>query len=382
MKEKVKSSKKIKLGFVSDAIYPYNKGGKEKRLFEITTRLAKENFDVTIYCMKWWKGKEIERIEDGVKLHAISPYFPLYANNKRSFSQAIFFMLHCFKLLKKDFDILDVDHMPHLVLFSTKIVCLLKGKKMIGSWNEVWGRKYWMQYAGPIMGSIAYIVEITSVKLPNVLLSISPHTTEKLKNELQVTQQIFTVPLGVDQAVITKTPAAKQKYDCMYAGRLLAHKNVSTLIQAMSIMKKKNPKISCLIVGEGPEKPNLKKLVQNLKLEKNITFLDFITEETGLYAQMKSAQVFVLPSLREGFGLVVIEANACNIPVVVIDHKDNASKNLVKNGENGYVAQNSPQSMEKGITKLLSLTKKDYKQYVNKYDWENVIKDLKPIYSL
>src|ERR1700677_1781114 len=109
-----------KIAVVSDSVYPFNKGGKEKRIYDITTRLAAEGYDVTVYCMKWWEGDERQIERDGVKLCAISPYYPLYAGNRRSMKEAVFFALHCLSLLGKHFDIIEVDHMPHPVLFTTK----------------------------------------------------------------------------------------------------------------------------------------------------------------------------------------------------------------------------------------------------------------------
>src|SRR5680860_553087 len=102
----------MKIAFVSDAIYPYNEGGKEKRLFEVTTRLAKRGYDINLYCMKWWKGSR-DKIENGVHLHAICKYYSLYSGERRSIVQALMFGTACLKLIKEDFDIIDVDHMPH-----------------------------------------------------------------------------------------------------------------------------------------------------------------------------------------------------------------------------------------------------------------------------
>src|SRR5688572_4712282 len=101
--------KKLNIAIVSDAIYPYNKGGKEKRIFEISTRLAKAGHEVHIYCMKWWgadrrlsppasaarQGRNAQpindnhRMENGVHLHAISPLYPLYSGQRRSIKQAL-----------------------------------------------------------------------------------------------------------------------------------------------------------------------------------------------------------------------------------------------------------------------------------------------------
>ena len=119
-------------------------------------------------------------VDEGVQLKAISPYFPLYAGEKRSIKEALFFSLHCLKLIKEDFDIIDVDHMPHLVLFSTKIVALLKRKKLHVIWNEVWGISYWVKYMGPSGGLAALVEKITSM-LPDKFTAVSEHTACVLK---------------------------------------------------------------------------------------------------------------------------------------------------------------------------------------------------------
>ncbi|GAI68661.1 unnamed protein product, partial [marine sediment metagenome] len=68
---------------------------------------------------------------------------------------------------------------------------------------------------------------------------------------------------------------------------------------------------------------------------------------------MKSSKVFVLPSTREGFGIVVIEANACGIPVMTINHKDNAASDLIEEGKNGFVCQLDEKEIAKNIMKVI-----------------------------
>jgi glycosyltransferase involved in cell wall biosynthesis len=380
--EDLLAPQKKKIAVVSDAIYPFNKGGKEKRLYDITTRLAAQGYEVTIYCMKWWKGEDVI-VEDGVTLHAISPYYPLYANNRRSITEAIFFALHCFKLLNKDFDVIEVDHMPHTVLFTMKIVCLLKGKKMIATWHEVWGKGYWNDYLGA-GGTFAYWVEKLSAQLPDTIIAVSSHTARNLRSTLETKREILMIPNGLDIGPIANIDPAPADPDILFAGRLLSHKNVDVLLRAMRILAEKDPNISLTIVGEGPEKENLEKLTDELGIRKNVSFVDFFTDHNDLYRTMHASKVFVLPSTREGFGISVIEANASGLPVVTIDHEQNAAKELIVDGENGVLSALDEVSLANAILKALQM-KKDrmvYTRYTEKYNWDNIVPEIKKAYGL
>lgn len=374
----------MKIAFVSDAIYPYNKGGKEKRMYEISTRLAKRGHNVHVYCMKWWKEKETQRIENGVHLHAISRYYPLYSGKRRSIKEAVMFAFACFKLIREDFDVVDVDHIPYFALFSTKVVCILKRTKLIASWHEVWGREYWKEYLGGL-GNIAYVIEKLSVLMPDRIISVSEHTTNKLKNDLLSKKDIITISNGVDFEKIKKIHASSEKSDVIFAGRLFSHKNVDMLIKSIAALNENRPDIKCLIIGDGSEEKNLEALTQKLNLEKNIKFFGFLENHDDVYALMKSSKVFVLPSTREGFGIVVIEANACGIPVITINHKDNAARDLIEEGKNGFVCQLNEEEIAKRIIRILENNsgrnmKEACKDLAKKYDWGKIVDEIEKIY--
>jgi D-inositol-3-phosphate glycosyltransferase len=231
-----------KIAFVSDAIYEFNKGGKEKRLNDVTKKLVENGYEVTVYCMKWWEGKDIFE-KDGIRYHAISPFYPLYHNERRSIKQAVLFAINSLKMINKDFDIMDVDHIPHLVLFSTKLVCVLRRKTMVVTWHEVWGKKYWRKYLGLCMGTMAYMVEKVSSKLPNRIISVSDHTTNDLRKVLGVRKPIYTIPNGIDFDYIQKSRPSPEASDIIFAGRLLSNKNIDVLLHAISILKNKTQNI-------------------------------------------------------------------------------------------------------------------------------------------
>lgn len=371
----------LRIAMVSDAIYPYNIGGKEKRIYEVSRRLAAKGHEVTIYTMKWWKGKKTRVMHEGVVHEAISPYYPLYSGERRSMREAIFFALHTFKLLTKKFDVLDADHMPHLVLFPLKIVCFLKGKKLHATWNEVWGRKYWVKYLG-LLGYVAYIIEYLSVKLPDTFLSISHYTADKLHSEFHVRQPIIVIPNGIDVSAMNQIQASKTTSDVIYTGRLLEHKNVDKLIHAIALVKKTYPGITCRIVGNGPEEVNLKNLVKKLQLENNVLFNDFLPENKDIFALIKSSKTFVLPSSREGFGLVAIEAQSLGVPVLTYNHVHNAAKDLIKDGGNGYLFDMKRRPLDKMLTQALEapFDKKSIAASAKEYDWNTITERIEAEY--
>ena len=367
----------MKIAIVSDAVYPYNKGGKEKRIYEISTRLVKLGHEVHIYCMKWFD--ENHRIEDGVHLHAIGPHYPLYSGERRSIRQAIMFGLSCLRLIKEDFDVVDVDHMPFFPLFTVKLVCLLKGKKMIATWAEVWGRRYWDHYLGKL-GIFASFIEKLSVKLPDKIICGSKHCERRLKSILRREKNCFTIPNGVDLEVIGNIKPAQIASDIIFCGRLLKHKHVDLLLRAVKLLTG----VKCIIVGDGPEKDNLIALANELKIANNVSFLGFLNDHNDVYALMKSSKVFVLPSDREGFGIAVLEANACGLPVITLNNLSNGSRDLIKEGHNGYLIKADPEELANKIDKVLikSNFKKKIGDLHKKYQWKYVIPRILEVYKI
>lgn len=340
-----------RLAFVIDAVHPFNRGGRERRLWEITRRLARDGHEVHVYTMKWWLGPSTIEL-DGVSLHALCRYYPLYRGTRRSTTQALLFGFATLKLLTKQFDTLDVDHIPYFPLFSARLVCCLRRKRLTATWHEVWGREYWTSYIGS-SARLAYLVERLSARMPHQIISVSRQTSERLRKQLEVICPISTVPLGVDVASIDAAAFSAVTTDVLYAGRLLDHKNVDILVRAVAIAAAHRPGLRCTIIGEGPERLTLEQLTRDLGVSDSVTFVGFLPDEE-LYGSMKSSGIFVLPSIREGFGLVVLEANACGLPVITVRHPDNAARHLILEGRNGFLANLDATDLARVILLALS----------------------------
>jgi glycosyltransferase involved in cell wall biosynthesis len=114
-----------------------------------------------------------------------------------------------------------------------------------------------------------------------------------------------------------------------------------------------------------------------------VEFAGFMDGYNELIGTMKSSKVLVLPSEREGFGMVVVEANACGIPIVVVDYPMNAAKNLVHEGENGYISKPDPEDLAQTIIKTLKNRTKMVETSIamsKDYDWDRIVDQLEHVY--
>ncbi len=377
------SPHKIKLAIVYDAIYPYVKGGAEKRFYEIGKRLTKNGYEVHWYGMKLWRGKKVVR-KEGIYLHGISKAMPLYTKNgKRSIWQAFYFGLSCLKLINEDFDVIDCCGFPYFSLFTCKLVCFFKKKKLNSTWHEVWGENYWKKYLGKLY-IFGTLIEKMSIKLPDTIIIVSPQTENKIKTYLGFNKKIYMIPNGIDIEIINKIKQNKIKSDVIYSGRLMEFKHIDMLIKVIKNIKTEIPSISCIIIGDGPEKKKLINLTKNLNLQNNIKFTGFLKNHDEVYSYIKSSKVFVLPSTREGFGIVVLEANACGIPVVTINHISNAGKDLIKDKINGFLADFNQKALAEKILTAIKTGGNMKQKCINKarsYDWNQITGSLMEVYK-
>jgi glycosyltransferase involved in cell wall biosynthesis len=137
----------------------------------------------------------------------------------------------------------------------------------------------------------------------------------------------------------------------LFVGRLAPEKNVSLLIEAYVKLKERRSDIALMIVGDGSEAGKLKRFVKEKRIE-DVCFTGYVIFPE-LIQYYKMADVFVLPSAHEPWGLVVNEAMIMGLPVVVSDCVG-CRVDLVKNGENGYVFENdSVSNLKEKMSEIL-----------------------------
>jgi glycosyltransferase involved in cell wall biosynthesis len=205
------------------------------------------------------------------------------------------------------------------------------------------------------------------VMIPN---GVNVNVYDKIESDLESFRARFALP---EEKIV------------LYVGRLVYEKGIHVLINAVpKVLEKVNAKF--IIVGSGYMKDQLLNIVRSMSLEHKVLFLGFADDETLLRLQ-KCADVSVVPSLFEPFGIVALEAMAAKSPVVVSD--TGGLSEIVKHNVTGFKAYpNNPESLAWGITKILLdenyrnyIRENAYRQVQDKYDWEKIALQTKAIYN-
>lgn len=155
--------------FVIDAVYPVNKGGRERRLWEIARRLARDGHDVRVFTMKWWSGPR------PIELDGVWPRFhPLHRGARRSMTHAPLFGVAASRHLTERRHTIGSDHMPYFPLISARPICCLRSKRLTAAWHEVWGREYWASIAVLLLWLSRSSLPAIGGRSPNYAWTLSP----------------------------------------------------------------------------------------------------------------------------------------------------------------------------------------------------------------
>ena len=372
-------SRRPVVAMVTDAVHPFNHGGKEQRYAEVTRRLS-HDCDVRVFTMKWWVGDRVLHIDD-VEYVAICPKTALYSGARRSLFEASIFGLACLKLMVTQFDALEADHIPFAPLFALRAVCTVRRKRLVVTWHEVWGKELWQDYLGPKLGYLAWWVERGSMLMPDHIVAASSQTADRLRPYVRRGTRIDVAPNGLDLELIRRVEPVAKRTDLVFVGRLLAHKHVDLLLEAMALLAKEGHRLTCRVIGQGPELDRLREQARDLQIECEVEFLDDVEDQATVYALLKAADIFVFPSVREGFGMSVLEAIACGLPVVTTCAPDNHSSALVERTGRGIVCEPTGPDVARAIQRLRCLVPArgeladrecELQAVLRQYDWDAV----------
>ena len=339
-------------------------GGVERRIMETTKRLQAQ-VDIKVYCGTKTGFKQPATI-DGVG------FVPCYSTD-RIFPLDNWFFNR--SLSKKASDINADIYEAHAVSgygFPQKLKKMGIKKPFIHTIHGVLADEYeqakkngYPSFRGRIanyfMHRLANLEEKTAQNA-TLIVTISNYSLEKIRENYGIDKgKVRIVPNGVDVEKFKpmKNPALLKRHfglgnePCvLFVGSLIPRKGISFLVEAAKRIIKENAETKFLIVGEGPQKNQLTIALESVNLSGNFKFLGNLKED-DLSAVYNCADVFVLPSIQEGQGIVLLEAQACGKPVVAFDI--GGVNEAARNGETGLlVDRGSSEELGNALLRLLS----------------------------
>jgi len=248
-----------------------------------------------------------------------------FGENKTSLSRTIRFTLAAIqaglKIIKKEK--IDIIHSNAIAGPAGAWLSYLSSKKHIMLIHDVYSAdpnfwKEWKKQEGnssfnALLGKLLEKVYVHSRYA--AIHTVSEASREDLI-KVGVKKPIYVIynAIPIKDAKIIQT----NSYQFVYVGRLVFYKNLQVVIKALKLLKEKFSEINLIIIGKGPYRIHLEKLVEQYNLQKNVTFMGHVSDEEKNQI-IASSQALVFPSLFEGFGLVILEAFMQKKPVLVSD---------------------------------------------------------------
>lgn len=329
----------MRICLVYDCLYPYSIGGAERWLRGLGEDLARRGHDVTYVTRRQWERGD-EPVIEGLRVVAVAPGGPLYteAGRRRIWPPIRFglgVLVHMLRR-RRDYDALHAIAFPYFSLIALRIAAPRLETGV--DWFEVWSRHYWRNYVGGIGGRIGHAVQRLCIRLtPRAFVFSDLHgrrlREEGLRGDVVRLSGLYSGPFEAEEGAATaREPLV------VFAGRHIPEKRADAVPAAVAAARREVPELRGLILGDGPEHDTVTRAIATAGATAFVEAPGFVESER-VHSSLAAASCHVLPSEREGYGMVVIEAAASGTPSVVVAEEDNAAVELIEDGVNGFVAK-------------------------------------------
>jgi glycosyltransferase involved in cell wall biosynthesis len=326
----------VRICVVYDCLYPHTVGGAERWYRNLSLRLAAEGHEVTYLTLRQWEPGD-EPDLPGVRVIAAAPRMALYAGGRRRILPPLVFGLGTLRHLLgrgRRYDVVHTASFPYFSLLAAGVARRAGGFRLVVDWHEVWTRAYWREYLGPLGGRVGWWVQRACLRIPQRAFCFSRLNERRLREE--GVRGEATVLEGQFEGSAVEAPRAAEPV-VVFAGRHIPEKRPAAVVAAVARARETIPELRAEIYGDGPERERVLAAIAEHGLEGVVEAPGFV-EGSVVEDALGRALCLLLPSRREGYGLVVLEAFSRGTPVVLAHGDDNAATELVVAGENGWVA--------------------------------------------
>jgi glycosyltransferase involved in cell wall biosynthesis len=338
----------MRIAIVYDCLYPNTVGGAERWLRALVEDLGQDHEITYVTRRQWQRGEEPEI--EGVRCVAVSRGGTLYRDDgsRRLGPPALFAVGVFFHFLRhrRDYDVVDCVSYPYLPLIALRAALVGRRRtKVFCTWLECLTPEYFRTYGGRLSGRVFAWIQSLCVQLSPSAFAISELVADRLYEAGFEGEMHRLTGFWIDgRERPPADPGAGRAVEpagdgplVLFAGRHVPDKRVAVLPEALAIARQREPGLRAVIVGDGPERVRVVEQLETLGLTGSVTAPGFVSR-AALDELYGDADCVVSPSIRDGYGIAVVEAAGAGIPAVVCRHPDNAATELVEEGVNGAVA--------------------------------------------
>ena len=345
----------MRICLVYDCLFPHTVGGAERWYRNLGERLAADGHEVTYLTLRQWDRGADPGVA-GVDVRAVGPRMALYvsdASGRRRILPPLVFglgVLWHLLLRGRRYDAVHTASFPYFSLLAAALAKPLHRYAIVVDWHEVWSAAYWRAYLGRVGGAVGALVQRLCARVPQRAFCFSRLHAARLRGEgLRGEPTVLT---GEYVGSLDPPVPAPARPVVVFAGRHIPEKRVPALLPALARARAAASELRAELYGDGPERPRVLAEIERLGLGDVVDAPGFVAH-AEVEEALRTALCMVLPSAREGYGLVVVEAAACGTPCVVVTGEDNAATELVDEGENGFVARDaSPAALAEAILRV------------------------------
>jgi glycosyltransferase involved in cell wall biosynthesis len=327
----------MRICLVYDCLFPHTVGGAERWYRNLSERLAADGHDVTYLTLRQW-SRRVDPGVAGVRVIVVGPRMELYTGGRRRVLPPLIFGLGVLWHLARHgrrYDVVHTASFPYFSLLAAGAVRRLCGFRLIVDWHEVWSGEYWIEYLGAGAGRVGAAVQTLCTRIAQHAFCFSRLHADRLRGmrlrgEITVLEGEYTPKIPSPTAPLAPEPIV------VFAGRHIPEKRAPAVVGAVVEAAKILPELRGIIFGDGPERPAVLAAIRDAGAERIVSAPGFVASEE-VDAALARALCMLLPSRREGYGLIVVEAAAQGVPSIVVSGPDNAATELIAEGENGFV---------------------------------------------
>jgi len=368
----------MKIAMVTPYFYPHV-GGLENYLYNLTQALAKMGHEVIIITSMEGSNKRTEDI-NGVKVYRLSYKYPI--------KNVAYLVVKGFTKYRNILNGCDVINVHGHMFYTTVMTVLMRKLRLVKKPVVITIHGSSVPYQKRILNFLEKSLDMTigrfSISNADKIIAISKSVRQ---NVCRDNTKTVIVPDGINLKEFAKGDVnfrkeygiPQGKKIVLFIGRFYWHKGITYAAEAMKRVQETEDCVF-VAVGDGPLRKSTEKYCRDNGV--NAIFTGF---RHDIHNIMKSSDVFVFPSLSEGFGIALLEAMASDLPIVAT--RVGSIPELIRDGYNGYLVPVNSERIADAVVKMLrskdvmSRLAKNGRSVVKKYDWDVVAKQIEKVFS-